>query len=62
MAANLRKVDSSSTPKTYLFEYWFQGSRYGFEIVAETESEAWWRLGQMQDAELVGTKVFEIAL
>lgn len=48
--------------KTYLFEYWYHGKRYGFEIVAESEAEAWWRLKQMNDAVLVGMKVAEIRL
>lgn len=48
--------------KAFLFTYWFHGKKYGFEIPAKDEAEAWWRLEMMQKAEIVGTKVLEIKL
>lgn len=47
-------TEISKEEKTFMFEYSFRGLTFGFDIPAESESEAMERLKAMQSAKIIG--------
>ena len=48
--------------RTHLFSYWFEGSRYSMEVVAESREEAQRRVHQMRTAEYDGEVMAKLPL